>query len=216
VSLHSRSATRWLHFAGTHLAAAAAAAALVRRRPVELLAVPLISYGVAWGSHLAIEKNRPATFAHPLWSLRGDLRMIGMMWQGRDDELTRIGPRPEHDRARRGRSDRGLTGRRIARPWRPARRGLRLSARCRLKLREQAPGDRRDLAHRGLERRAIALRGLPVSAHLADVLQGGRLDVIGGRGGLGSAQGLDASTHERRLAGARAPDGSPTIRRPVR
>jgi hypothetical protein len=90
VSLHSRSATRWLHFAGTHLAAAAAAAALVRRRPVELLAVPLISYGVAWGSHLAIEKNRPATFAHPLWSLRGDLRMIAMMWQGRDDELTRI------------------------------------------------------------------------------------------------------------------------------
>ena len=90
VSLHSRSATRWLHFAGTHLAAAAAAAALVRRRPVGLLAVPLISYGVAWGSHLAIEKNRPATFAHPLWSLRGDLRMIGMMWQGRDDELTRI------------------------------------------------------------------------------------------------------------------------------
>jgi hypothetical protein len=89
VSLHSRSATRWLHFAGTHLAAAAAAA-LVRRRPVELLAVPLISYGVAWGSHLAIEKNRPATFAHPLWSLRGDLRMIAMMWQGRDDELTRI------------------------------------------------------------------------------------------------------------------------------
>jgi hypothetical protein len=90
VSLHSRPATRWLHFAGTHLAAAAAATALVRRRPVGLLAVPLISCGVAWGSHLAIERNRPATFAHPLWSLRADLRMIAMMWQGRDDELTRI------------------------------------------------------------------------------------------------------------------------------
>ena len=90
VSAHSRPATRWLHFAGTHLGVAAAVTALVRRRPAELLAVPLISYGVAWGSHLAIEKNRPATFGHPLWSLRGDLRMIAMMWQGRDDELTRI------------------------------------------------------------------------------------------------------------------------------
>ncbi|MGA3185115.1 MAG: DUF962 domain-containing protein [Candidatus Dormibacteria bacterium] len=90
VSEHSRPATRWLHFAGTHVGAAAAAVALVRRRPAGLLALPLISYGVAWGSHFAIERNRPATFGHPLWSLRGDLRMIGMMWQGRDDELIRI------------------------------------------------------------------------------------------------------------------------------
>jgi hypothetical protein len=90
VSQHSRPATRWLHFAGTHLGAAAATVALVRRRPAGLLALPLISYGVAWGSHLAIDKNRPASFEHPLWSLRGDLRMIVMMWQGRDDELTRI------------------------------------------------------------------------------------------------------------------------------
>ena len=72
------------------MGAAAATVALVRRRPAGLLALPLISYGVAWGSHLAIDKNRPASFEHPLWSLRGDLRMIVMMWQGRDDELTRI------------------------------------------------------------------------------------------------------------------------------
>jgi hypothetical protein len=90
VSQHSRPATRWLHFAGAHLGAVAAAAALVRRQPAGILALPLIGYWVARGSHLAVEKNRPATFAHPLWSLRGDLRMIAMMWQGRDDELTRI------------------------------------------------------------------------------------------------------------------------------
>jgi hypothetical protein len=90
VSQHSRTATRWLHFAGTHLGTAAAMVALVRRRPAGLLALPLIGYGVAWCSHLAIEKNRPASFGHPLWSLRGDLRRISMMWQGRDDELARI------------------------------------------------------------------------------------------------------------------------------
>jgi hypothetical protein len=90
VSQHSRPATRWLHFAGAHLGAVAAAAALVRRQPAGILALPLIGYWVARGSHRAVEKNRPATFAHPLWSVRGDLRMIAMMWQGRDDELTRI------------------------------------------------------------------------------------------------------------------------------
>ncbi len=90
VSQHSRPATRWLHFAGAHLGALVAVAAVVRRRPAGILALPLIGYWVGRGSHLAVEKNRPPTFAHPLWSLRGDLRMIAMMWQGRDDELTRI------------------------------------------------------------------------------------------------------------------------------
>ncbi len=90
VSQHSRPRTRWLHFAGVHLGAMVASAALVARRPAGILALPVIGYGLAWYSHLAIEKNRPATFGHPLWSLRGDLQMISMMWQGRDDELTRI------------------------------------------------------------------------------------------------------------------------------
>ena len=90
VSRHGRPATRWLHFAGAHLGAVAAAVALVRRRPAGILALPLIACWVAWGSHRVVERNRPASFAHPLWSLRGDLRMIAMMWQGRDDELTRI------------------------------------------------------------------------------------------------------------------------------
>jgi hypothetical protein len=90
VGQHRRPATRWLHFAGTHVGAIVATVALMKRRPAGLLALPLVGYGVAWASHLAIEKNRPATFEHPLWSLRGDLRMIAMLWQGRDDELTRI------------------------------------------------------------------------------------------------------------------------------
>ena len=60
------------------------------RRPQGVLAFPVIACGMAWYSHLAIEKNRPATFGHPLWSLRGDLQMIAMMWRGRDAELSRI------------------------------------------------------------------------------------------------------------------------------
>lgn len=90
VGEHSRPATRWLHFAGSQVGLAAAIAGVMRRRPALVAAFPVIAYGVAWFSHAAVERNRPATFRHPLWSLRGDWTMIGMMWQGRDAELTRI------------------------------------------------------------------------------------------------------------------------------
>ncbi|WVQ93518.1 hypothetical protein IAU59_000592 [Kwoniella sp. CBS 9459] len=33
------------------------------------------AYAFAWISHFFVEKNRPATFTYPVWSLRGDLKM---------------------------------------------------------------------------------------------------------------------------------------------
>lgn len=90
VAQHSKRATRWVHFAGTHLGAISAATGIVTRRTRLVAVAPLLSYGIAWASHFAIEGNRPATFGHPAWSLRGDLRMLAMMWQGRDPELQRL------------------------------------------------------------------------------------------------------------------------------
>jgi hypothetical protein len=90
VGQHSKRATRWVHFAGTHLGAVTAAAGIVTRRPALIAGLPLISYSFAWFSHFVIEKNNPASFGHPLWSLRGDVRMLAMMWEGRDAELERI------------------------------------------------------------------------------------------------------------------------------
>jgi hypothetical protein len=87
---HRKPLTRWLHFAGTHAAGTVVAAAVLRRRPALLLAAPLVSYGTAWAAHFFVQRNRPATFAHPLWSLRGDVTMIGMMWRGRDGEVQRL------------------------------------------------------------------------------------------------------------------------------
>lgn len=101
VGEHSRAATRWVHFAGTHLGAAVAATAVARRQWEMIGAFPVISYGMAWFSHFVIEKNRPATFGHPLWSLRGDMRMLATMWRGRDAELGRLAAENRAERLQR-------------------------------------------------------------------------------------------------------------------
>jgi hypothetical protein len=83
VSQHSRSGTRALHFVGTTLALLLALSALVGSRPFVWPWALVAGYGFAWIGHFFIEKNRPATFQYPLWSLRGDFRMYGLMWRGR-------------------------------------------------------------------------------------------------------------------------------------
>ena len=88
---HGKQGTRTLHFVGTTLSASAMAAGLLLRRPALLLAAPVLGYGFAWLSHLFIEHNRPATFSHPLWSLRGDFKMWGLIANGTiDAELERV------------------------------------------------------------------------------------------------------------------------------
>ncbi len=89
---HAAPATRAVHVGGTWLAVAVLLWALLAGSPWLLLLVPLIGYGCAFGSHALIERNRPATFTHPLWSLRGDLRMAWLAATGRlGAELRRCG-----------------------------------------------------------------------------------------------------------------------------
>ncbi len=80
---HRRPATRRLHFIGTLLVLGTLAYALVTERWVWLLAVPLFGYGLAWLGHFAFERNRPATFRHPWYSLAGDFVMFRDMLIGR-------------------------------------------------------------------------------------------------------------------------------------
>jgi hypothetical protein len=79
---HSHASTRWLHFVGTSLGLGAVVSAFVLGRASLALGFPVIAYGTAWASHFGIEKNRPATFKYPLWSLISDFRMLGLMAVG--------------------------------------------------------------------------------------------------------------------------------------
>ena len=73
---HSNRTCRRIHVVGSALVLVVLAVAIVTLNPWWLLAMPLVGYGFAWVGHLFFEKNRPATFRYPLWSLMGDWRMF--------------------------------------------------------------------------------------------------------------------------------------------
>jgi hypothetical protein len=91
VSEHWKPATRVLHFVGTTLVLGSLVLA-VAGSPWWLAVAPVFGYGFAWVGHFFVEKNRPATFTYPLWSLRGDFRMFRLILLGRmGPELERAG-----------------------------------------------------------------------------------------------------------------------------
>jgi hypothetical protein len=75
VRWHEGFSTQITHVAGTCATFAFIFYACHMRRFEILPYALLIAYGPAWLSHFFIERNRPATFTYPLWSLRGDIRM---------------------------------------------------------------------------------------------------------------------------------------------
>jgi hypothetical protein len=80
---HRNPTCRKLHFAGTSLVIGCALAAIVTRNAWWLIGMPLAGYGFAWLGHFAFEKNRPATFKYPLYSLAGDWVMYAQLLTGK-------------------------------------------------------------------------------------------------------------------------------------
>jgi hypothetical protein len=76
LSQHCEPMNKLLHFIGTTLVLFLVVRAIVLLKwPLILLAF-VCGYGFAWIGHFFIEKNKPATFQYPVYSLMGDF----MMW----------------------------------------------------------------------------------------------------------------------------------------
>ena len=72
---HSNKTCRLLHVIGTTIIFALLLTAIYHKTPKLLLWIPITGYGFAWVGHFFFEKNRPATFQYPLWSLKSDFKM---------------------------------------------------------------------------------------------------------------------------------------------
>lgn len=83
LSEHADITCRRLHFAGSLCVLAILIAAIVTSRPLLLLAMPVAGYGFAWIGHFVFEKNKPASFKHPLYSFMGDWVMFYQLLTGK-------------------------------------------------------------------------------------------------------------------------------------
>jgi hypothetical protein len=80
---HQNRTNRRLHFVGTSLVIVIGVAVVATGSWPWLLTLPVAGYGFAWAGHFFFERNRPATFTHPLYSLIGDFCMYAEIWLGR-------------------------------------------------------------------------------------------------------------------------------------
>lgn len=80
---HANPTCRRLHYVGSFLVLLVLGYSLVSQQWLWLLALPAIGYGFAWVGHFVFERNRPATFQYPLYSLMGDWVMLKDALTGR-------------------------------------------------------------------------------------------------------------------------------------
>ncbi len=83
LSEHAHPVSRTLHFMGTALVFVVFFYALISQRWSFLALVPVIGYGFAWVGHFFFEKNKPATFQYPGYSLASDFLLFFDLLLGR-------------------------------------------------------------------------------------------------------------------------------------
>ncbi len=80
---HRNITCRRLHFIGSTLVLFVIGVAVLKSQYPLLWLLPVIGYGFAWVGHFFFEKNRPATFKHPFYSLWADWVMFKDMLIGK-------------------------------------------------------------------------------------------------------------------------------------
>ncbi|GAB3630642.1 membrane protein [Pandoraea terrae] len=80
---HRNPTCRRLHFIGSWGVIACIVTFAITGNPWWLAGAVVCGYGFAWVGHFFFEKNRPATFSHPIYSLIGDWAMFRDICRGR-------------------------------------------------------------------------------------------------------------------------------------
>ena len=80
---HGNRTCRRLHFVGSSLVLGCLVMLLSSGNAMWLVYALLSGYGFAWVGHFFFEKNKPATFKYPLYSLAGDWAMYKDMLTGK-------------------------------------------------------------------------------------------------------------------------------------
>ena len=80
---HRNITCRRLHFIGSTLVLFVIGVAVLKSQYRLMWLLPVIGYGFAWVGHFFFEKNRPATFKHPFYSLWADWVMFKDMLIGK-------------------------------------------------------------------------------------------------------------------------------------
>ena len=73
---HKNFVSRILHFIGTALVILCLISWIITGKWVLFIIIPLCGYGFAWLGHYFFEKNKPATFQYPFYSLGSDFVMF--------------------------------------------------------------------------------------------------------------------------------------------
>ncbi len=76
LSQHSNTTCRYLHYVGSILVLSLVVFSIYQQNYKLLWLTPVVGYGFAWFGHFFFEKNKPATFNYPLYSLMGDWVML--------------------------------------------------------------------------------------------------------------------------------------------
>ncbi len=82
LSQHQNPTCRKLHAYGTFIALLYLGSTLIAGKWWWTILAPVIAYGFAWSGHFFFEKNKPATFEYPLWSLLAEFRLMKeIVWE---------------------------------------------------------------------------------------------------------------------------------------
>ena len=82
ISEHDHKYTKLMHFIGTSISIYFLIKFILSFNFLIILYALLSGYGFAWVGHFFIEKNKPATFKYPFYSLIGDYKMYLEILQG--------------------------------------------------------------------------------------------------------------------------------------